>query len=75
MITLNGEKGYINCDMGDINEDYKDRENRNLLPQPPHYVYHKYSQNLYNYTPPFNSSIYVKKANTANSLNFLLRLK
>ena len=59
--------GYIG-DMSRITYRY----NRLGSSLPNHYVYHKKSKNLYNYTP-WNSSIYIKTVKSTNGLNFLLR--
>lgn len=67
----NAKDGYMWCYMADISRDYKNRSNHNQLPQPPHYIYHKYTKNIHYYTP-WKSSIFIKKATSTNSLFFFI---
>jgi RHS repeat-associated protein len=65
-----GKNSYYGDMKGITFRYYRFRDNYKTS-LPPHYVYHKKSRNLYNYTP-WESSIYIKHIKSHNGLNFLI---
>ena len=59
-----------NSDIWNIRMMYQ-RYNYDIKRLPPHYVYHRYSNNLYQYTP-YAWNIYIKRINNVNGLKFLI---
>lgn len=60
---------FVSGDMSRIGARYQKAENMGV-PLPPHYVYHKESRVLYNYTP-WESSIFIKKVQNNQALRYL----